>query len=325
MVTHFPFSRWLAFVLLLGFCTIQLAWAHTWTVETLPIPYLQDRTQYVSNPDHILQQSTTDSINRVLAALERDKGIQSLVVVVKNVPGADPYEFGMALGRKYGVGNKRTRTGLIIVLAKDDRRYHFLTGNGLEATLPDALVQRIEDNIFLPRLKIQDWDGAMLEAIKAIDHICRRDKMLPQSTLTEGGGKALWLPIVAFATILLLFVGVVYYGNRIKKKPRTCPRCGKKQLYYVDERLGRVYRNRGQRYIVKIINYRCRSCDYQDRDRTEYPDKETDAIFPAILLGALFGGHGRTGWGGYSSGNRGFSGGSFGGGSFGGGGSGGRF
>lgn len=324
MVIRIPSSRCLLWAILFFCCVWQGGRARTWTADDLPIPYLQDRTQYVSNPDHILQSATVDSINFVLAALERDKGIQSLIVVVENVPGADPYEFGMALGRKYGVGNKKTRTGLIVVLAKDDRRYHFLTGNGLEATLPDALVQRIEDNIFLPRLKMQDWDGAMLQAIKAIDHICRGDDMLPQSTLTEGGDDSVWLPFLAMALLLLMFGGIAFYGNRVKKRPRKCPRCGQKTYYYVDERLGRSYRN-GEPHLIKIINYRCRNCDYHYSDRMEYPDRDTDAIFPGVLAGTLLGCRGRSGWYGGPFGGGGFSGGSFGGGSFGGGGSGGRF
>ena len=93
--------------------------------------------QTVCNPDGVLSADATQRTNLLLKALEKDKGIQTVVVVVKQLEGDDPYQFGMDLARKYGIGNKQ-RTGLIVILATEDRSYQILTGNGLEGTLPDA-------------------------------------------------------------------------------------------------------------------------------------------------------------------------------------------
>ena len=75
------FRRWLAVVALL------LSWfvgasAKVWTPEEVPVPRYQDRTQYVSNPEHILSQSTVDSLNVILQHLEETKGVQTLVAVL---------------------------------------------------------------------------------------------------------------------------------------------------------------------------------------------------------------------------------------------------
>ena len=97
--------------------------AKKWTPETLPIPYLQDNRQYVSNPDSVLDRQVVDSINAILKRLEKDKGIQTVVVAVKSIEGDDAYDFCMQLGRKYGIGSKES-TGLIVFLATEDRTYH---------------------------------------------------------------------------------------------------------------------------------------------------------------------------------------------------------
>ena len=48
-----------------------------WNAENIPIPYLQDATQYVSNPDSVLTQGAVDKMNVTLKRLEDEMGIQS--------------------------------------------------------------------------------------------------------------------------------------------------------------------------------------------------------------------------------------------------------
>ena len=145
---HSTIVRWFSAIVIV-LCFVVAAPARTWTPEEVPIPRLQDVRRYVSNPEQILSAATVDSLDRLLGALERDRGVQTLVVVVDRLKGDDPYRFAMTLARKYGVGNRETRTGLVVVLATGDRSYQFLTGNGLEGTLPDGLIQQIEDRIFI--------------------------------------------------------------------------------------------------------------------------------------------------------------------------------
>lgn len=127
--------------------------ARKWTPETLPMVHLKDATKYVCNPDGILKPATVDSADALLSALERDKGVQTVVVVVKQLEGDDPYSFGMALGKRYGIGDGKQRTGLILILATEDRSYQLLTGNGLEGTIPDAISRRIQNRVMVPELK----------------------------------------------------------------------------------------------------------------------------------------------------------------------------
>ena len=144
--------------------------AATYTPESLPIPYLQDKTQYVSNPDGFLSQEAVDSLNFWLGNMEAAHGVQTVLAVVEHIKGGDTYDFCMALGRKYGIGSKKQNSGLIILLSTGDRAYTILTGRGLEGTLPDAICKRIENHQMLPALREGDWDTAMLNTVRAITH-----------------------------------------------------------------------------------------------------------------------------------------------------------
>ena len=72
------------YVLFLGILSLFVlsASAKKWTPETLPMVHLQDAHRYVCNPDEVLHPSTVDSVDALLFALERDKGVETVVVVV---------------------------------------------------------------------------------------------------------------------------------------------------------------------------------------------------------------------------------------------------
>lgn len=301
-------------IFVVGLCALLSVSARTWQVDEVPIPYLEDARRYVSNPENILSPATVDSIDRLLFALEQDKGVQTVVMVLDKIEGGDAYDFAMRVARKYGVGSKEQRTGLVVLLAVGDRSYQFLTGNGLEGTLPDATIQRIEDRIFVPRLKAQDWDGAMLEAMRAIDGVCRGDESLVKgATKQEDGDNGAFLLFVLIA--VGSFIAISVYAERVKKRPRPCPNCRRVELRWISTRAHHE-RKRGRRILVTETTSRCAACGHTEVERHEQDDDYHAGN--AAVLGAVLGSMGGRRGGG-------FGGGSFGGGSFGGGGSGGSF
>lgn len=182
--------------------------AKTWQVDEVPIPRLTDVRRYVSNPEGILSAVAVDSLDRMLFALEKDKGVQVLIVVLDKIAGSDAYDFSMRIARKYGVGSAKRHTGLVVLLAKGNRQYQFLTGRGLEGTLPDAIIQRVEDKWFVPHLKKGEVDAAFLQAMKAIDGFCRGDKtLLPEEKSKQQ--RPLTLALIA----ILFFVYYVLLGG----------------------------------------------------------------------------------------------------------------
>ena len=282
-----------------------------WTVDKLPMVHLQDARRYVCNPDGVLSQEAVKAIDARLMALEKQTGVQTVVVVVKSLDPDDPFEFGIDLSKKYGIGLKGKDTGLIVILATEDRSYQILTGEGLEGTLPDALVNRIQDQVMVPKLKDGEWDAAMVSTIEALDGVIRQDaKLIEQYELEEE--EMTWGEILLIIVILASIIAFLWY---ICWRSSKCPKCGQHSYGYVGEK--RVVLD-GKRKIVKT--YRCKKCGYEHNETEDDPDSGGGgggALATSMLLwgvGRALGGGGRSGGGG-----------SFGGGSFGGGGSGGRF
>ncbi len=283
------------------------ATAATYTVDNLPIPYLQDKTKYVSNPDGILSQETVDSLNLWLGQMETAHGVQTVLAVVEYIEGGDTYEFCMKLGRKYGIGSKEQNSGLIILLSTGDRAYQILTGRGLEGTLPDAICRRIENTQMLPSLREGEWDEAMLQTVRAITlYVDGDDSLVPLSDFDEDDKLAL----IIFCCFMLVGIGLIIFAIWYDDyQKRLCPNCHKHTMKKIS---GRTEKKKSLGIRTHYDTYKCTNCHFT---KLRTWDESL-----ATASGAYFGGgsfSGRSGGG--------FTGGHFGGGSFGGGGAGGHF
>ena len=280
------------------------ALAQKWSVDNLEMVYLKDSTQYVCNPDGVMGDSARIATNRILRRLEVDKGVQTIVVVVKHLDGDDPFTFGMDLSRKYGIGNKQN-TGLIIILATEDRSYQILTGRGLEGTLPDAICRRVEDRIMVPQLKKANWDAAILETVRALDQVVRGDSTIVGDNDSNDDDL-----MAVFIFMACMIVGAIVIGIVVAIAARKkCPKCGKSKHVRLVKTI-----TKGRK---KTCTWHCTKCNHTFKTTEQIGNDSLGGGAGAgpIIIG---GGHSRSG-GGL------LGGGSFGGGSFGGGGAGGRF
>lgn len=288
--------------------------AAVWTADDFPVAYLRDSRQYVSDPDNVLSPAARDTINAMLGSLEATRGVQSLFAVARRIENGDPYEFGMALARKYGIGSKKQNSGLIVVLSTEDRAYYILTGNGLEGTLPDAICKRIENQYMVPYLSDGDWDTAMTNCAKAVyAYVAKDEALLPADKADDDEDAAVIALILVLGCGIIVLIAVIANARR----KSLCPKCHN----HTFKPTGQTLRRTADGRLLAI--YKCSSCGYTEaRDENSHGDNDDGSSAAAAFLPFLFMGGGR---GGSFGGGGGFSGGSFGGGSFGGGGAGGKF
>ena len=122
-------------LLLMPFCGAS---GKVWKAKDVPIPYLTDSTQYVSDPDGYLAAEERDSANFYLRRLNLECGVQNVLVIVGRVYGQDAFRMAQDIGNDYGVGHKKSRRGLVVVIAVEDRKAFIAPGMGLEGELTDV-------------------------------------------------------------------------------------------------------------------------------------------------------------------------------------------
>lgn len=303
----------LSTILLICFAFFLTAKAKPYNIDNLPLNRNAAAPTYICNPDDILTRGTVDSLNLVLYELEKAKGVKTLVIVVNEIEGGDAYSLAVGVGNKYGVGS-RQNTGLVIVLSVLDRSYFIATGEGLEASLPDATCKRVENRVMVPLLKQSKWNEAMLRTTTALAEILEGNEELT----AEYGDTNDDVPFRLIGIILIggIVIFFILLASATYIDEHRCPHCRKIKLQKTGERHFKQGKER-----VTVISYLCKACGKSTvrQHREDNSDHFNSGLGGGIFPGGGLGGD-RGGGGGFGGGF-----GSFGGGSFGGGGAGGKF
>ena len=270
-----------------------------YTLQDVPNVRLNDARQYVSDPSHILSGSARDTINAVLARLEESTGIETAVVMLPSIGEEDIFNFAHELFRQWGIGKQKSNNGLLILFVMDQRKVRFTVGYGLEGTMTDAMSKRIQMQRMVPRFKAGDWDGGMVDGVRAAAQVLD-GSMQPEPTDDDEDMLGALIAVAVMVGLAIFFIALLGEKQR-------CPKCRHKGVKCVARQTLRL--TNGRR--VRRSTFLCPHCGHTFT-RDENIDDSGNAA--AFIAGAMLGGGGRGGGGG-------FSGGSFGGGSTGGGGS----
>lgn len=108
---------------------------------------------------HITEQS---------AALERQTGHQFVVVTVRSLGGHKIEDYGVTLGRYWGIGRKNINDGVLLIVAPNERKVRIEVGKGLEMTLKDEEAARILANDVLPAFRRGDMPGGIQAGVNDI-------------------------------------------------------------------------------------------------------------------------------------------------------------
>ena len=125
------------FVILLALFALPVS-AKVWTADDVPMVHLQDRNRYVCDPEGLMSPSMRD------------------------------FRMAEDIGNHYGVGTKKDRRGLVIVLAVGDRRYFIAPGKGLEGDLTDVECDDIAQQCIVRNMKVNDIDAAVCSTAQAL-------------------------------------------------------------------------------------------------------------------------------------------------------------
>lgn len=160
-----------------------------YTVDNIPSPKQKGQDYFVSNPDGILSSGTVAELDGLSTQIEAATKSEYAIVLVNDYVGDSDFEFALKLFNTWGIGKKESNNGLLLFIAKDRREYRFITGYGMESTLPDAYLKRIGEKYLVPNFRNGDYDQGVLEAsrfIKTIltspDSRAELERLMPEAT-----------------------------------------------------------------------------------------------------------------------------------------------
>src|SRR5690606_7261867 len=191
-------------------------------VVDIPSPKQQGQGFFVSNPDGILSSYAVDSLNAIAREIEANTTAEMAIVAVDAFDGDDDFEFALELFQTWGIGKQENDNGLLLFIATQSRAYRFITGYGMEAALPDALLKRIGEQYLVPEFKQGNYDESTLATVSAIRDILL-DPQKAAELKAEMRKQSFFyryqdVGIYSLVIILLTFATLKWMGYIIQKK-----------------------------------------------------------------------------------------------------------
>ena len=121
-----------------------------------------------------------------LAAFEQKKGSQLAVLLVPTTQPETVEQYGIRVAEQWKLGRKVVDDGVLLLIAKDDRKLRIEVGRGLEGALPDAIAKRIIDEYMVAPFKQGDFNAGVNAGVDRIIKIIDGEP-LPEAKPKSGG------------------------------------------------------------------------------------------------------------------------------------------
>ncbi len=130
-----------------------------------PVPTPQG---FVTDLAGVIPPDARARMTRTIEALKAKTGAEIAVLTVPTTEPLDDFTYAMRVADAWKVGGKGQDTGVLILLASQDRKLRILTGYGVEGILPDGAVGRIQDRDIIPAFRAGRFGEGLERGVAAI-------------------------------------------------------------------------------------------------------------------------------------------------------------
>lgn len=122
-----------------------------------------------------------------LAEFEAARGSQIAVLIVPTTRPEEIEQFSIRVADRWKSGRKNVDDGVIVVVAKDDRRMRIEVGRGLEGAIPDIYAKRVVSDVMAPRFQQGDFYGGLRAATRTLEQLITKEQLPVPSQRGPGG------------------------------------------------------------------------------------------------------------------------------------------
>lgn len=157
-----------------------------------------DQTESLANED-------IDRIAQLINAERQKKSFQIGVLMIPTLGSDDSLEeYSLKVARQWGIGDKKKSNGVLLLIAKNDRKMRIEVGNGMEGSLTDARASQIIRNTIAPKFRSGDYAGGVEAGVKRIIDAAEGRNLSDNDM--DGESIVSMLFIVIFITIIVIAI-----------------------------------------------------------------------------------------------------------------------
>jgi len=136
-------------------------------------------TAYVNDFAGMMDANVKAEIEAVCMDLAEKRGTEMAIVTVDSLEGLPIKEFSTKLFNRWGVGDRETNRGIMVLLAKSERKWRITLGLGLESTFTDEEMHALGMQM-VPLLQRGRYGEALLYVAKKLrDEVMEKVKTGP--------------------------------------------------------------------------------------------------------------------------------------------------
>lgn len=159
--------------------------------------------QWATDLTSTLSSGEINSLNRQLKTYEDTTSNQLVMLMMPTLDGYPVEMFTYEVASKNKIGTKENSNGILLFIAKNDRKLRIEVGYGLEGALPDALASSIIRNDIVPYFKKDDFYNGIVSGLNSIIAAIGGEYVSTKDPSDEGK------PLSIISTILFIIIAIV--------------------------------------------------------------------------------------------------------------------
>ena len=175
----------------------------------VPVPPLKTRVTDLTGTLNAQQRGELESR---IAAYETRRGSQIAVLLLPTTKPEEIEQYSIRVAEAWKIGRKGVDDGLLLIVAKDDRRLRIEVGYGLEGVIPDSVARRVIEERITPRFRDGDFHGGVRDGVDQLIRLAEGEKLPPPQASAMPG------PVARdpFQYIVPAFIVCVVLGGLLK-------------------------------------------------------------------------------------------------------------
>ena len=156
---------------------------------------------------NVLSAGTRRELERTLLAYERERGHQVVVLTTASLEGLPIEDYSLAVAEQWKVGHKGLDNGVILIVAPQERKVRIEVGYGLEGVIPDAIANRIIQEVILPEFRSGGLESGIVAGTRSILEAAAGE-YAPPGPERRSGRRRSGSPLFSLLWIVILFMGL---------------------------------------------------------------------------------------------------------------------
>ena len=175
----------------------------------LEVPALTGR---VNDYAAMISPAAEMEIERKLEGLEAGESTQLAVLTIETLDGEPLEDFSIRVVDAWKLGRDEYDNGVLLLVAKKERKVRIEVGYGLEGALTDLLAGRIVDNEIVPFFKKGRFDEGFIRGVDAVIASVNGEYTAPEEAV-EGEAEGSLLPVLIILILILYFYSQIPRGG----------------------------------------------------------------------------------------------------------------